>query len=130
MTSSESHRNEPISAINVTPLVDVMLVLLIVFMIAAPLASARIPVDLQRAEGRDRRPPPPIRLSLDARGALFWDGQPLARELFELQLQIEAGKEPQPVLQIDADPLVEYQALADVMGSARNAGLTRVGFEP
>ena len=129
MTSSYDHRNDPICAINVTPLVDVMLVLLIAFMIAAPLATSRIGIDLPQHTENDPKPSPPIRLTIEADGALRWDGSPLTRELLALQLQLEASKQPQPLLQIVADPMVEYQVVADVIGSARDIGMTRIGFE-
>ena len=131
MAFSSNQGGGPMSEINVTPLVDVMLVLLIIFMITMPLTSERIQIDLpQKSTVQNKEdPPPPIELSINSAGNLFWDGQPLTKDLFELQLQFEAKKDPQPMLQIKADPFTEYQVLADVMGSAKNMGMSKIGFE-
>ncbi len=131
MAFASNQSGGPMSEINVTPLVDVMLVLLIIFMITMPLTSERIQIDLPQKSTitPDKEPPPPIALSINSAGNLFWDGQPLTKDLFELQLQFEAKKDPQPMLQIKADPFTEYQVLADVMGSAKNMGMTKIGFE-
>jgi biopolymer transport protein ExbD len=131
MAFTSNEGGAPMSEINVTPLVDVMLVLLIIFMITMPLTSERIQIDLPQKSTvkNDKEPPPPIQLTINSGGALFWDGQPLTQDLFELQLQFEAKKDPQPMLQIKADPFTEYQVLADVMGSAKNMGMTKIGFE-
>jgi biopolymer transport protein ExbD len=131
MAFSSNDSGGPMADINVTPLVDVMLVLLIIFMITMPLTSERIQIDLPQKSTvkNDQDPPPPIALSINSAGNLFWDGQPLTKDLFELQLQFEAKKDPQPMLQIKADPFTEYQVLADVMGTAKNIGMSKIGFE-
>lgn len=131
MAFSSNSSGGVMAEINVTPLVDVMLVLLIIFMITMPLTSERIQIDLpQKSTVTNKEdPPPPIELSINSAGNLFWDGQPLTKDLFELQLQFEAKKDPQPMLQIKADPFTEYQVLADVMGSAKNMGMNKIGFE-
>jgi len=131
MAFSNNQEGGPMAEINVTPLVDVMLVLLIIFMITAPMMSQRIQIDLPQKSTvkNDQEPPPPIALTINSAGNLFWDGQPLTKDLFELQLQFEAKKDPQPMLQIKADLFTEYQVLADVMGSAKNMGMTKIGFE-
>ena len=131
MAFASNKKGGPMADINVTPLVDVMLVLLIIFMITMPLTSERIQIDLPQKSNvkNDEEPPPPIALTINSAGNLFWDGQPLTKDLFELQLQFEARKDPQPMLQIKADPFTEYQVLADVMGTAKNIGMTKIGFE-
>jgi biopolymer transport protein ExbD len=131
MAFSSNQSGGPMADINVTPLVDVMLVLLIIFMITMPLTSERIQIDLPQKSTvkNDQDPPPPIELSINSAGNLFWDGQPLTKDLFELQLQFEAKKDPQPMLQIKADPFTEYQVLANVMGTAKNIGMSKIGFE-
>lgn len=120
--------------INVVPLIDVMLVLLIIFMVTAPIVTREIPIDLPQP-GPDRRttidPPPPLRLRIDAGGALYWSGRPLPRAALPASLQIETlGKLPddQPVLEIEASPDASYAALADVLAVARNVGVARIGF--
>lgn len=138
MSFSNNQSGGPMSDMNVTPLVDVMLVLLIIFMITAPIMSQRILIDLPQKSTKPpeiKEPPPPIALSINSGGQLFWDGRLLSADpkqgldLFEFQLEFEAKKDPQPMLQIKADPSTRYQVLADVMGTAKNIGMTKIGFE-
>jgi biopolymer transport protein ExbD len=109
----------PMSEINVTPLVDVMLVLLIIFMITAPILAHQVEID----------PPPPITLKIRATGELYWNDQPMISAALEPQLKIEAGKDPQPELQIDADLETPYETVAAVLATAKNVGMTKLGFK-
>ena len=121
----------PMADINVTPLVDVMLVLLIIFMITAPILAHRIEIDLPQKSLVPpdlKEPPPPVALVIKANGELFWNDQNMIRPALEPQLRIEAGKDPQPEIQIDADAHTEYQIVADVLATAKNAGITKIGF--
>jgi biopolymer transport protein ExbD len=120
---------------NVVPLIDVLLVLLIIFMVTAPLMSYEIQIDLpQRSQNmpeNPKDPPPPIRLRIDAGGALFWDNMPLPKAALEPSLQIETlGKEvaDQPTLEIEASPDANYEVLADVLAVAKNVGVAKIGF--
>ncbi len=118
--------------INITPLVDVMLVLLVIFMVAAPVLSRPIPLQLPQAAppDADRPPPEPMRLRIDAAGALTLDGEAVAASalpgMFAARAAVASG--PQPMLQIDADGDSDYQAVARVLAAANGAGLQRVGF--
>ena len=117
---------------NIVPLIDILLVLLIIFMISAPSVTFQVPIDLpQKSLNPPVRqdPPPPIALKIRATGQLFWNEQPLVPAALEPQLQLEARKDPQPELRIDADNETEYQVLADVLATARRAGMTKIGFE-
>ena len=119
------------SEINVTPLVDVMLVLLIIFMITAPILAHRIEIDLPQKSLVPpdlKDPPEPVKLVIKSNGELFWNDQNMIRPALEPQLRIEAGKDPQPEIQIDADVHTEYQIVADVLATAKNAGITKIGF--
>lgn len=131
MSFSSNQSGGPMSEMNVTPLVDVMLVLLIIFMITAPAMTQRIMIDLpQKSTVKpDQEPPPPINLAINPSGQLFWNGRPFSQDMFELELNIESKKDPQAMLQIKADPATQYQVLADVMGSAKNIGMSKIGFE-
>jgi biopolymer transport protein ExbD len=118
--------------INVTPLVDVMLVLLIIFMLNAPLVSYEIQIDLPQASNNvpdnPKEPPKPIRLRIDDSGALFWDNSPLPKAALEPSLKVEAARDPQPTLEIETSPEAQYEVLADVLATAKNARMDKIGF--
>lgn len=122
----------PMAEINVTPLVDVMLVLLIIFMITAPILAHQVEIDLPQkttAPPTNIEPPPPITLKIRATGELYWNDQPMITAALEPQLKIEAGKDPQPELQIDADLETPYETVAQVLATAKNVGMTKLGFK-
>jgi biopolymer transport protein ExbD len=121
--------SRPMNEINVTPLVDVMLVLLIVFIVTAPLFTHSIKIDLPRAQTEvNQEKPDTITLAIDGEGRFFWNDQPLDRgSLFE-RLRDSAERKPQPELHIRADKETRYQVLADVMAEAQRVKLQRVGF--
>ena len=130
MAFSSAVSGGTLSDINVTPLVDVMLVLLIIFMVTAPLAARQIPIDLPQV-GPDRivmAPPSPIRLRVAADGQLFWNESALPTSMLANRLAVEAAREVQPTLEVDASPEAAYEAVADVLASARFAGIVRIGF--
>jgi len=117
--------------INVTPLVDVMLVLLIIFMITAPLAAHKIKVELPIASLE--RPPDeaasqPITLTVRDTGDLYWNDEPITEATMQAQLRVVAQRQPQPEVQIRADKDTEYQVIQTVMGDAKNAGIAKLGF--
>jgi biopolymer transport protein ExbD len=122
----------PMADINVTPLVDVMLVLLIIFMITAPILAHRIEIDLPQKTLNPpvvEDPPPPITLEIKATGELYWNGQPLIKAALEPQLRIEADKDPQPELQIDAENTTQYQIVAEVLATAKSVNYRKIGFK-
>jgi biopolymer transport protein ExbD len=116
--------------INVTPLVDVMLVLLIIFMITAPLAAHKIHIELPQATLL--KPPDavalPITLSVKDTGEFYWNDELVTEAALQAQLRVAAQRLPQPELQIRADKDTEYQIVAAVMADAKNAGMVKVGF--
>lgn len=121
--------NQPMSEINVTPLVDVMLVLVIIFIITAPLLTHGIKIDLPKAASTaNPEKPETVTLSLDAKGKVFWNDQPVADDQLAAKMAEAAAKEPQPELHLRADHNTRYQKLAEIMSAARNAGLTKLGF--
>jgi len=119
----------PLSEINVIPLVDVMLVLLVIFIITAPLLTHSVKLDLPRATSnpnvtqRDH-----IQLAIDGAGILFWNGEAVDRIELGKRLATSAKLDPQPELHIRADRKTEYQHVAEVLSDAAKAGLTRIGF--
>ena len=121
----------PMADINVTPLVDVMLVLLIIFMITAPVLAHKVEIDLPQATTvqSQEKPPPPIDLQIKATGEMYWNNEPMISAALEPQLRIEARKEPQPELQVDADRNTQYQIVATVLATAKNVGMRKIGFK-
>jgi biopolymer transport protein ExbD len=121
----------PMADINVTPLVDVMLVLLIIFMITAPILAHQVQIDLPQKSTQPplTDPPPPIVLRIQSTGELFWNDQALIRAALEPQLRLEAGKDPQPELQIDAELTTRYEVVAEILATAKNVGITKIGFK-
>ena len=121
--------SRPMNEINVTPLVDVMLVLLIVFIVTAPLFTHSIKIDLPRAQTEvNREKPDTVTLAIDGEGRFFWNNQPLDRGSLFSRLRESAERAPQPELHIRADRETRYQVLADVMAEAQRLKLQRVGF--
>lgn len=122
----DSGFNEP----NVVPLVDVMLVLLIIFMVTAPLMNHKVQVTLPEAALVDRPDAPQVFITLAIRenGDIFWNDQPITRDLLETQLAVEAQKSPQPQVDIRADKTTRYAVVNEVMRTARTVGIRKIGF--
>ncbi|WP_321884275.1 ExbD/TolR family protein [Paraburkholderia bannensis] len=121
----------PMAEINMTPLIDVMLVLLVIFIITAPLFTHAIRLDLPKVAAEPvQQTPQTVTLSIDAAGKVFWNAQPVT--LDELRKRFtDAGKQPeaqQPELQLRAARETRYDVIAQVMGAAQQAGLARLGF--
>ncbi len=119
----------PMAEINMIPLIDVMLVLLVIFIITAPLLTHAVKIDLPKAASQaNLTRPEHIALSIDAGGQLFWNGERIARSDLDARMKAAAKTEPQPELHLRADKTTQYQALTEVMAAAGRAGLTRIGF--
>jgi biopolymer transport protein ExbD len=124
----EGH-NAPMVEINTTPLVDVMLVLLIIFMITAPLLTHQVKIDLPQATTQKSTEKPEIvTVAIDAAGTLYWNNSPLTRAELGERLAVAARQQPQPELHLRADRHTQYEKLAEVMAAAQNAGMRRMGF--
>jgi biopolymer transport protein ExbD len=130
--SSNSSGGGPMADINVTPLVDVMLVLLIIFMITAPLMSHKVKVELPQAnlDKRDEKlpPAPPVTVTVTEDGHLYWNDSPVTHDLLESQLSVTAQKTPQPEVQVRADDTTKYRIIEDVVNTAQAQGIAKVGF--
>ncbi|MFT0531324.1 ExbD/TolR family protein [Castellaniella hirudinis] len=117
------------SEINMVPLIDVMLVLLVIFIITAPLLSHSIRINVPQVTAQPvEQKPVVIDLAIDPIGQLFWNDQPVAIEALEARFAAEAGADPQPEIRIRADVDTRYSELAEIMGAARRAGMKRLGF--
>ena len=122
------------SDINVTPLVDVLLVLLIIFMVTAPTLTYPIDVNLPQKSlnppPQVKEPPPPIRLRIDATGQVYWNDAPQPMSVIQNLMEVEVNRDPknQPQLEIDTSPDADYGVLAKVLAAAKNAGMIKIGF--
>ena len=120
---------QPMAEINMVPLIDVALVLLVIFIVTAPLLTNAVKLDLPKASSQaDIQKPEKIEFAIDATGALYWNGQRLSRE-DALAKFIEAGqKRPQPEVYLRADQNVPYRYVAEMLADASRAGLSKVAF--
>jgi biopolymer transport protein ExbD len=120
---------EVMNEINMTPLVDVMLVLLIIFIITVPVMKHAVKVELPSATAqRQDTKPETLQLSVDAQGGYFWNQNPVGEQELGRLLAVEAAKEPQPELHIRGDKAVRYEYVVQAMAQARSAGLHKIGF--
>ncbi|MFP7723308.1 ExbD/TolR family protein [Lysobacter sp. A3-1-A15] len=122
------------SDINVTPLVDVMLVLLIIFMVTAPIQTYPIDVTLPQPTvippPVNNNPPPPVRLRIDAGGQVFWNDSPQPLSVLPTLMReaVQADPTNQPTLEIDTNADADYGTLARVLAHAKNAQMEKIGF--
>ena len=132
MAFSSDNSGGPMADINVTPLVDVMLVLLIIFMVTAPALSYQIQVDLpQRTTNpppQPKDPPEPIRLRIEAGGTITWNNSPIPLSVLQSSLEVEAERSIQPTLEIETDVDAQYETLAKVLSRAKNSGMEKIAF--
>jgi len=132
MAFSSNSGGGPMADINVTPLVDVMLVLLIIFMITAPLMSHKVKVELPQANLRDIEAKPmvvqPITITVTEQGNLYWNDQPITKDQIESRLSVEAQKTPQPPINVRGDRTTKYRVVQEVVQVAQNQGMRKVGF--
>jgi biopolymer transport protein TolR len=120
---------KPMSDINITPLVDVMLVLVVIFILTAPLLASAIRLDLPRTDGGSPgAPAQALTLVVDATGQAFVDDQPLSQPALATRLAEVAAAHPDTEIQLRADAAVPYGRVVEIMGAAHAAGLQRIGF--
>ena len=122
--------HRPMSDINMTPLIDVMLVLLVVFIVAAPLMASRLALELPSASAPATAPEAAavVTLALDARGTLHWNDEALDDAALRERLAATARDNPATELQLRADASVAYGRVVELIGMAQVAGLSRIGF--
>ena len=132
--SSGGGDGAPMADINIIPLCDIMLVLLIIFMVTAPQVSYPIDIDLpQRSINPPQNPvepPEPIRLRIDASSTIYWNDNPTAIQSLRQMMDAEVQRDPnnQPTLEIDMSGDAEYGILAKVLAAAKNAQMNKIGF--
>ncbi|MBV7538895.1 biopolymer transporter ExbD [Duganella sp. sic0402] len=125
------HRNPgPMADINVTPMVDVMLVLLVIFILSAPMFTGSVQLELPKAQTQAAQSAPAatVTLSIDGKGKIFWNNDPVEQDALVSRLVEAAKLEPQPELQLRADKDTRYEVVTQVMAAAQSNGLTKLGF--
>ena len=131
MAFSTGNDNGPMATINVTPLVDVMLVLLIIFMITAPLMTHKVEIKLPEAtlaKIEDASKITPVTLSIQDSGAIYWNDEPVTMDQLESRLSVEAQKTPQPPINVRGDRTTKYKVVNQVVTVAQRQGMRKVGF--
>ena len=119
----------PMAEINMVPLIDVMLVLLVIFIVTAPLLSHSVKLDLPKASAQVMSAKAEkIDLSIDANGVRHWNGVALSREEAAARFITEGQKTAQPEIHLRADQTVPYRAVAETLADAAKAGLSKIGF--
>jgi biopolymer transport protein ExbD len=128
--SFDSGASRPMADINTTPLVDVMLVLLIIFLVTAPLMTQSVKVDLPQASAQTTEiKPETVRLAIDAQGTLFWNDEPVSdATTAAVRLQAAAHASRELEVQLSADRDTRYQRVAEIMAMVKNAGVVKLGF--
>ncbi len=120
---------QPMSEINMTPLIDVMLVLLVIFMITAPLMTSSLKLELPRSDAAAPSDAPQfISVALDPQGRLYFGDEPLDATAFSARVADAARRNPRLEVQLRADKSVPYGRVAELIGIVQKAGLTRIGF--
>jgi biopolymer transport protein ExbD len=123
------HSGAPMAEINMVPLIDVMLVLLVIFIITAPLLTHAVKLDLPKASSEPNLTRPEhIGLAIDGAGELYWNGERIDRSAMRERLAAASRQKPQPEIHLSADRGTRYQAIAEVMADSANAGMARIGF--
>ena len=127
--SKAAANTAPMAEINMVPLIDVMLVLLVIFIVTTPLLTHAVKVDLPAASSQPNQTKPDnISLSINANGTLYWNTETVERKDLDAKLAAAAKQTPQPELHLHADRTTQYQVVAEVMSAAARAGVSKIGF--
>lgn len=119
----------PMAEINMVPLIDVLLVLLVIFIVTAPLLTNAVKLDLPKISSQvNDLKPDKIDFAIDAAGQRFWNGEPLSRAETAQRFMVEGQKPQQPDIHLRADQSVAYRLVAETLADATQAGLSKVGF--
>jgi biopolymer transport protein ExbD len=119
----------PMGEINMVPLIDVMLVLLVIFIVTAPLLTHAVKLDLPQLSSQPNQPPPEkIEFAIDAAGQRFWNGEPVGRADAAQRFAAAGRLQPVPDVHLRADQAVAYRVVAETLADASRAGLHKIGF--
>ena len=126
---SDGRRGAPMADINVIPLVDIMLVLLVIFIVSAPLLTNAVKIDLPKATSApDASRDPAVQFAVDAAGQFYWDGEKIDHSQMLTRLRAAGGQNTPPELHLHIDRQVQYETVAEVMSEASKAGVAKIGF--
>jgi biopolymer transport protein ExbD len=121
--------SQPMSDINMVPLIDVMLVLLVIFIITAPLLTHAVKLELPKVDSTPNQlKPDKIEFAIDATGQRFWNGEPVSRDDAAQRFQAQGQRQPQPEVHLRADHAAAYRTVAETLADASKAGLSKIGF--
>ena len=121
--------SQPMAEINMVPLIDVVLVLLVIFIVTAPLLTNVVKLDLPKAtSAADIQKPEKVEFAIDANGGLFWKGERITREAAIARFTEEGRQRPQPEVYLRADQNVPYRYVAETLADASKGGLSKVAF--
>jgi biopolymer transport protein ExbD len=119
----------PMAEINMVPLIDVMLVLLVIFIVTAPLLTHAVKLDLPKVSSQaNQLKPDKVEFAIDAAGTRYWNGEVVSRDAAAQRFLLEGKKEPQPEIHLRADQSVAYRSVAETLADASKAGLSKIGF--
>ncbi len=119
----------PVAEINMVPLIDVMLVLLVIFIVTAPLLTHAVKLDLPKVSSQPLdAAPEKIEFAIDAAGLRYWNGEPVSRAEAAGRFTTQGQRQPQPEVHLKADQSVAYRVVAETLADAASAGLSKVGF--
>jgi biopolymer transport protein ExbD len=119
----------PMAEINMIPLIDVMLVLLVIFIVTAPLLTHAVKLDLPKAESTPNQTRPNnVQLAVDRAGVVYWNGEPASTAQWREHMKVAAARDPQPEIHLRADGEVAYRRVAQLLSDAARAGLNKIGF--
>lgn len=121
--------NAPMAEINVIPLVDIMLVLLVIFIVTAPLLTNAVKIELPKASSAPNLTRPDnVQLAIEPDGSLFWNGEAVDRAELHRRLTAAGQRDPAPELHLHVDKAARYEVVAEVMADASKAGVAKIGF--
>jgi biopolymer transport protein ExbD len=125
----KNRASAPVAEINMVPLIDVMLVLLVIFIVTAPLLTHAVKLDLPKVSSQaNQQTPEKIEFAIDAQGQRFWNGEPVTRAQAAERFLAEGQKPVQPEVHLRADQNAAYRGIAETLADASKAGLSKVGF--
>lgn len=126
---TDNEADGDLAEINMIPLIDVMLVLLVILIVTAPLLTHAVKVDLPKASSAPNLTKPEnVQLAIDAASQVFWNGQAVSPDVLGELLKAAALRDPQPELHLRAERTTPYEKVAEVMSAAAREGVTRIGF--
>lgn len=120
---------QSMNEMNLIPLIDIMLVLMIIFLLTATVLNPTVPLDLPKTNAEVNEPPPKaIQISIDKDAGIFWDSDPISMEALKARLQEQSATGEDPSVQLRADKDSKYDTVAQVLAAASEAGLSKIAF--